>query len=94
MTPEKRKNELLFGLNRTGTEEVYVDYNHVVECLGEAKAKDLCNFKGCMQQANSPKNANSLIPEEKRITSFGISGFNKVKLIEALSAKPAAVPKT
>jgi len=89
----KLKNELIFGLKRTGESEVYVDFKQVAEILGEAKASELCIFKGTMQQAMHKKNVNSLIPEEKRILNVGLSGFNREQLLAALEPKPTTTTK-
>jgi hypothetical protein len=94
MTPEKQRNELIFGLSRTGDDEVHVCFEQVAQVLGEQKAAELCFYRGTVQQANFPKSESSLIPEDKRITNFGISGFKRVPLLEALKAKPVSTPKT
>lgn len=86
MTPEKQREELIFGLKRTGSEEVHVSYSQVAMVLGEKATSDLCIYKGQVQQAMFKKNANSLIPEEKRVKNMDISGFPREALLKALEA--------
>ena len=92
MTPEKQREELIFGLKRTGSEEVHVSFSQVASVLGEKAASDLCVYKGQVQQAMFKKNANSLVPESQRVKNLDISGFNRVTLLEALEAAKKPQP--
>ena len=78
-------NKLAFYLRRTAAKDVNVKFDQVVELIGESKATELANFIVKKQEIRTGHaGPRSAIPAAKRISNEGLSGFNKVKLLEAI----------
>lgn len=89
MTPERRREELLYGLRRTKSTEVYVCYEQICEVLGQARTLELSSSNpGLLKEALRRKNKRSLIPENKRIRSSGTVLFNRLVLLKELEHVP------
>jgi hypothetical protein len=93
MTPERRREELLYGLQRTQSTDVYVCYEHVCEVIGQARTMELSSSNpGTFKEALRRKTRRSLIPENKRIRKSGMILFNRQVLLKELNE--SASPKT
>lgn len=86
MTPEKRKEELLYGLERTSAEEVFVDITHVAEVLGIEKAEELAKSLVHMTQQVTMKTSKSAILPGKDRIQGGIMGVVRQDLVDELKA--------
>jgi len=93
MTPERRKEELIYGLKRTKSIEVHLCYEQVCEVLGQARTLELAESNpGKFKEALKRKTRRSLIPEHKRIKSTGMILFNRLVILKELETNVA--PKT
>lgn len=93
MNPERRREELIYGLRRTKSTEVYVCYEQVCEVLGQARTLELSSSNpGVLKEALRRKTKRSLIPENKRIRTTGTVLFNRLVLLQELEhgSKPTA----
>ena len=87
MTPEQRKEELLYGLERASQDnEVFIDVTQVMEVLGLEATEKLLTSLVHMEQLTKVVGAKSgVLPGKDRIQG-GMGGFQRDSLLEALKA--------
>jgi hypothetical protein len=91
MNPQRRREELVYGLKRTKSTDVYVCYEQVCEVIGQARTLELSGSNpGILKEALRKKSKRSLIPESKRVRSTGLILFNRVALLRELEHESAS----
>lgn len=82
-----KKDDLLYGLNRTQAEEVHVQYDQVVEVLGEERAAELALQKTTLQEG--PREGRNLVQAVQNLKiqrNNRIATFDRKALVDALNS--------